>query len=586
MKHLFFILSAFFILNGCQREDFILEEASMVGQPQVTVFGSLVGLITDDSGNLVDGATVSLGNHVTHSNEFGVFEFQDILMPEEGAYVQVKKVGYFNGSRSFSTELNQTPYVRVELINKDVIDYVDTNVGGEVEIGNTKVNLPAGEYRLQDGSIYSGELEVYATYLDPTVRETYKQMPGELSGINKEDEVKALASYGTIGFELTNAAGENVSLPNGEEAVIWMNVPASLISSAPNSIALWYFDELDGIWKEEGTASLVVNGYVGRIKNLSFWNFSEPYNAVDLNGIVLIQDEPYVGAEIKITDLNSGTYRFGTSGEQGFFKGKVPAGSNLLLEILDLCGDGVYELSLGSLSDDLDVATIEIEDGNVAGVELVSVSGILFNCEEENIEQGYVVVSNDEINFIIAVEEDGSFNAEIPACSPDELVEVYGVDLSNDILSFPEYGPLNELNDLFLFACDEFLTEPGYEIFYESQNWQSVGDENVQMTIGVDSIVDGMIVLEYTIIDPSVYNPAEGVQCYATFLLDPTNDEIEYMLQFESQGFSISGITFKDIEIVNGEEVCSFNGYSSDILVFDASKFPGNVSEVNFIIWL
>jgi len=106
------------------------------------------------------------------------------------------------------------------------------------------------------------------------------------------------------------------------------------------------------------------------------------------------------------------------------------------------------------------------------------------------------------------------------------------------------------------------------------------------MTLGIDSIGFGFFHLEYTIIDPEVYVPSEGVQCTASFDLDPDFNAVPYVLIFESQGFSITGECTKETLIEDGEEVCSFVGQTEEIHVFDIDKYPGNVTEVSFRIEL
>jgi hypothetical protein len=46
--------------------------------------------------------------------------------------------------------------------------------------------------------------------------------------------------------------GEKVELAEGLPATLTFAVPASMKDQAPATIPLWYFDEDEGIWKEEG----------------------------------------------------------------------------------------------------------------------------------------------------------------------------------------------------------------------------------------------------------------------------------------------------------------------------------------------
>jgi len=584
MKHLFFILIALFVLYGCQRENEFIENVSNNSQPQVTVFGSMAGVITDSFGEFIADANVIVGDYVTFTNEEGVFEFQDILLAEDGAYVRVEKEGYFNGSRSFSTKLNETPHVKIELISKELIDQVDSEVGGTVSFGNSVVKLPAGAYQLSDGTNFSGEVEVYATYLDPTKPETFRQMPGELSGINLDGELKALESYGMIGVELISSSGEYLNLPEGTEAEIRMKVPSSLLGGAPVSIPLWHFDEVNGVWVEEGGANLVGDTYVGQVNHFSFWNCDEPFDFVDLRGFVLVEGEDLVGAEIKITDLTSGTCRYGVSGERGFFKGKVPEGRDLLLQVFNLCGGVIYDQPLGALIEDKDLGEIDIAVGISGGLDFVTVSGVLDNCGAGEIEEGFIIISSDELEMIIPVEPDGTFHSEISGCSAISEVEVFGIDEGNGLISLPEITDLDGLENLNLNACEEYFNPQTYEINYEGQNWNPVGDGESIIIPGIDTIgLDG-VVISLSIIDPDVYDPVEGVQCMAYFSILNNSAEVEYELVFESQGFSISGVCEKSYETVGPLDVCVFADTTDEINIMNMDLYPGSVTEVSFVI--
>ncbi len=54
--------------------------------------------------------------------------------------------------------------------------------------------------------------------------------------------------------ELEGAGGEKLQIAPGHKVKLNMNIPQSLLASAPQNIPLWYFDETDGKWKEEGSA--------------------------------------------------------------------------------------------------------------------------------------------------------------------------------------------------------------------------------------------------------------------------------------------------------------------------------------------
>ena len=583
MKKLFFILGVLFVLNGCQRENIIDVDTMPVDQPIVTVTSSLIGQVSDENGSLVGGALVYLDGHQTMSNELGVFEFNDILISKDAAYVQVEKDGYFKGSRKFSTQINETPYVKIELIEKVLIENIDTQLGGEVNVENSSVVLPAGEYQLQDGTKYSGEVFVYAKYLDPTKVETFDQMPGNLTGINLEGEEKVLASYGMIGVELISSSGEYLELPEGAQAEIELSVPASLLANAPATIPLWHFSDIQGIWVEEGEAVLQGNKYIGQVAHFSFWNCDAPFDLVELSGYVQINDQEYTGGLVKITDLASGTCSFGPTGDRGFFAGKVPKDRDLLLEVIGFCGEVIYEDQLGSLSDDLHLGAYNIVNSN----GIIPISGVLDNCLDDLIVSGYVIVNGGSLNLIIPVNPDGSFYAEVPACNSSIDIEIYGIDNDLGLYGLPEFVSFDEAIDVNLSACDNF-PQPGYEIFYDGQDWNPIS-LNDSMWIDFEIVeVSGTNGFEFnmsfTIIDPLIYDPLLGAQCHGTLVFSLDSDIVNYELIFESQGFMIEGVCEKEVEDFGIYQILYFYDVTDNIIILDSLIYPVEATEVEFSI--
>ena len=108
------------------------------------------------------------------------------------------------------------------------------------------------------------------------------QMPGMLYAENENGAERMLQTLGMLAVELRGSGGEDLNLAEGSTSEIKVPVDASLMSIAPNTIPLWYFDEVNGYWKEEGQATLQGNMYVGTVSHFSFWNCDIPTEAITL----------------------------------------------------------------------------------------------------------------------------------------------------------------------------------------------------------------------------------------------------------------------------------------------------------------
>ena len=105
------------------------------------------------------------------------------------------------------------------------------------------------------------------------------------------------------------------------------------IAGAPNEIPLWYFDEDNGYWIEEGSATLQGTKYVGTVSHFSFWNYDIPTEYVNIClNIFDTNSNPLNNIRINIESELNGTGT-GITNEDGEVCGIVPANQILNLNI-------------------------------------------------------------------------------------------------------------------------------------------------------------------------------------------------------------------------------------------------------------
>ncbi|MBK6760982.1 MAG: hypothetical protein IPG73_09820 [Ignavibacteria bacterium] len=98
---------------------------------------------------------------------------------------------------------------------------------------------------------------------------------GDAAGRSANDSSVILTSYGVLRVQITGAQSEQLELKPGSTASLQFSLPKSLPSPQLSAIPLWYFDEQIGMWKEEGSASLV-NGMYGNVSHFTDWNLDIP----------------------------------------------------------------------------------------------------------------------------------------------------------------------------------------------------------------------------------------------------------------------------------------------------------------------
>jgi uncharacterized protein (TIGR02145 family) len=387
----------------------------------------VAGQVFDESGNPLTGATVQAGYGAqsTLTDERGFFRLLDIAGFENIALVKVSKAGYFDGSRSFVPTDGQNR-VRIALLAKNDAGSFNAASGGQVSLENVTIVFAPGSIALNDQP-YSGTVHVAINSIDPSdMWNMSQQMPGSLVAANGQ-QFDVLRSLGMAGVELTNDSGQELQLLSGNSATVRIEVPASLLATAPNTIPLWHYNESQGYWVREGEAALNGNVYEGEVSHFSFWNCDIPAEAVMFT-LTLLDDahggsaNPIEGAHVVITSPTFGI-SCGYTDSNGLVSGLIPANEVLEVNVYIICGNSevlVNTASIGPLTADYST-TWSINDlPNVALVQ-----GQLLNASGTPVA-GYVFLESG--GFVST--QDGSY--ELLACPGSNAVSGWYYE-GNDI---------------------------------------------------------------------------------------------------------------------------------------------------------
>ena len=115
----------------------------------VPVTASLAGVVYDENGQPVIGATVTLNDNNSHifnstTDDRGSFVFRQVDMNAAGTFVLAKKDGYFNGSNRFFPKEGSQNYANIKMLTKTSIGTFASNSGGEVSNSEgIKISFPA-----------------------------------------------------------------------------------------------------------------------------------------------------------------------------------------------------------------------------------------------------------------------------------------------------------------------------------------------------------------------------------------------------------------------------------------------------------
>ena len=373
--------------------------------------GKVMGQITDERGNPITFVEVRIGDQTQKTDINGVFMFESAEMEENVGYVTATKAGYFPGSRTFIPKPNGT-VVKINLLRTKTVGGFNSTVGGTVSFENVQLQFPANAVTL-NGAAYSGSVAVYANYIHPDSSTFYDEMPGNLIG-NQYGNIRGLTSYGMMGVEIRTNTGQELEIAPGSSVTANFPLSDEWLSTAPDTIDLWSFNEEQGVWIDEGSAFKNGNVYTAQLPHFSFWNCDRPWEAVFLNGQVTDEfGNPLSQVIVTLSNQTIGSASDVTN-YSGHFGGLVPANQELNLSTFYQCGlTGGYlnlltDSLLGSFSTD---TTIVINGISIS--ELRNVRGFAKNCNNTPLEVGYVIrtgsvsyITNGNFAFIACSDTD------------------------------------------------------------------------------------------------------------------------------------------------------------------------------------
>jgi len=429
-RNTLFIITAILFFS-CQKTLDFENSGGSIPPPDLTtkVKSTVSGFVTDENDVAVMGATVLVGSSTITTDKYGYFEAKNVQVIKNAAFVTVSKPGYFKGVKTYMAKEGKSAFFKDKLIPKIISGTVNAISGGTVTLSNgLSIKLNAGTIvNAATNAQYSGSVNVAAFWINPEAADLNQIMPGDLRGINTEGSLKLLQTYGMAAVELTGSSGELLQIVNGQKATLTMPIPSSLTGSAPASIPLWYFDETNGLWKEEGNATKTGNTYVGDVGHFSYWNCDFPFpDAVTFDCTVVdAANNPVSGANVMIY-YGSGQYTgaHGVTDSSGYVSGAIPANSQLIIKVFTATNAcAVYTQSFTTTTSNIALGNLTI-----GGINTASITGSLTNCNNQPVTNGYVMMYLNSQFYRYNTNAGGVFNISTAICGPTNIANFIGGD--------------------------------------------------------------------------------------------------------------------------------------------------------------
>ena len=254
-----------------------------------------------------------------------------------------------------------------------------------------------------------------------------------------------------LGILLESQSGESLQISTGKSARVRFAIPSSLQSEAPSTIPLWWFNETDGLWKQEGSAIKTADYYEGNVSHFSFWNCDAPNATVYLAFTVHTSNGPFQGAHAKITRISGGNSTYGYTDSTGFVGGLVFKNEMMALEIINNCNDVIYSKNIGPFSQNTNLGTLTI---SLIEQFVLNVSGNAENCSSAPVTNGNAFIYWDGQSITTPI-TNGHFSTTVTKCTNGSSVEIIITDYTTQQVSTTWTGTssTSELNAGTLTAC-------------------------------------------------------------------------------------------------------------------------------------
>jgi hypothetical protein len=311
------------------------------------------GLIVDEQNQPLSNVTVKMNGKTSTTDANGVFTLSNVYVKERFAYLTAEKEGYLSGSRTLITHESLNT-LKIMLVAPTTFT-IPSGVESTVTVGNTTVKFD-GAFSTENGQPYNGVVKVLTSDMPANDPYVFDKMPGSLFAIDAQGQYKGLETFGMVTVELKDANNKKLQLTNGHKAEITMNITPEQLEKAPATMPMWWFDEVAGLWREEGFSTKVGAKYVGNVSHFTRWNNDVAFQVVSLTVIAKNYDGTIaqgIRCEIfrpSVTGLT--TYHniplilLGVTGATGKLTVGVPRNEVFIIRAYDTNGNPVHKVEL------------------------------------------------------------------------------------------------------------------------------------------------------------------------------------------------------------------------------------------------
>jgi len=308
------------------------------------VHGKVSGLVTSIDGSPLGGVSVSTQDVTAVTADDGSYTLLDVD-PAENIVIEFSKQGYAKNYTSATLHSWETVASNASLIEADGLVAIDSTTPSNVEVFGTKIRFVENSFFNPGGSLYTGEVTVQITHVDPSTQEVWGA-PTDLTAIGHSTpsdttkdvaNVSQLVSYGMVDVALFGADGQELMISSDMPAFLEIpitngDLPEVYQLSPGDTQSSWSFDPSVGKWVEEGVGTVVeedgVISFQFEASHFSWWNCDQGFVPSCASGRILdITGFPVRGAEVTCDGAQS--FSTATTDDDGYFVCSVLVGDEV-----------------------------------------------------------------------------------------------------------------------------------------------------------------------------------------------------------------------------------------------------------------
>lgn len=414
-------------LSNCKKNEVTATPDPVVPYtPGTTITTGVAGKIINQSGNPLSGVEITIGSTTVLTDIAGNFIIPKATIGDKVGFIKARKASYFDGSRTIQPKAKTINNIIIQMVEKKTSGTFSNASGGTVTVATGgKIEFPAGAVVTKTGAAYSGTVTVSAYYLNPTDKNCYREMPGDLRGISTSNNEEILSSFGMMNVELNGSSGEALQIATGKTATLTFPVDASLTGNAPATIPLWFFDESKGLWVQQGTATKTGNNYVGTVSHFTWWNCDWGGGPLEITATFVDQNRNPLN-NYHVYFITQGGWGagggHGMTASDGTITGKIPANKQIVLKVskYNPCNNYAEYILLDSLigpfTANVNLGVVIVTIPNLTSNSIL-LKGTVNGCSGNAMADGYAIIKINNDTYYEKV-TNGVFNRTITFCSP------------------------------------------------------------------------------------------------------------------------------------------------------------------------